>query len=481
MDTRYILEQTSVGTRVGGADFNYRPGRSVLCDTRVPTAEKNGPMPVYTHGPVFYKLLMDGGSVSGVKGERTSPKGNGRILHEVEKTGLGEQKDTGSSGILKRASPTHCPGTNGQSPGVFMHLDIRNPGKQAELANNFRAAQEWIIPPSEIQPLPSSHIPVPRNRKPSGHADKEVMAATVLTSLSTSPLVLNPSSAPPVPEPGSRAWKDVLSNSYSSSTSGNWSWDTSDQSVPSTPSPPLSNDTNKNFPLLTPGDDINEDVPESSHFMFEDPIPRKRKNSMKVMFKCLWKNCEKVLSTSSGIQRHVRTVHLGRNTDSDYSDGEEDFYYSEIEINMDSLTEGLSSLTPTSPTTCGPPPIFPPPLTAVPHSERINMNSSHSPTPTLLSQSAPSTLCHIRTDHAYQGPVIQVRTVSIGEKRQPAAVTHNTVIKNHALITPAPKSALGTRKPRGEAKKCRKVYGMEKRDMWCTACRWKKACQRFTD
>lgn len=45
-----------------------------------------------------------------------------------------------------------------------MHLDIRNPGKQAELANNFRAAQEWIIPPSEIQPLPSSHIPVPRNR-----------------------------------------------------------------------------------------------------------------------------------------------------------------------------------------------------------------------------------------------------------------------------------------------------------------------------
>ncbi|KAJ4933798.1 hypothetical protein JOQ06_006609 [Pogonophryne albipinna] len=365
-------------------------------------------------------------------------------------------------------------------------------------------------------------------RKPSGHADKEVMAATVLTSLSTSPLVLNPSSAPPVPEPGSRAWKDVLSNSYSSSTSGNWSWDTSDQSVPSTPSPPLSNDANKNFPLLTPGDDVNEDVPESTHFMFEDPIPRKRKNSMKVMFKCLWKNCEKVLSTSSGIQRHVRTVHLGRNTDSDYSDGEEDFYYSEIEINMDSLTEGLSSLTPTSPTTCGPPPVFPPPLTAVPHSERINMNSSHCPTPTLLSQSAPSTLCHIRTDHAYQatapvriplghelaglgngngtrpghgtgngisvswqsphvlfkgvlGSVIPVRTVSIGEKRQPAAITHSTVIKNHALITPAPKSAPGTRKPRGEAKKCRKVYGMEKRDMWCTACRWKKACQRFTD
>ncbi|KAI9530590.1 hypothetical protein NQZ68_000080 [Dissostichus eleginoides] len=189
MDTRYILEQTSVGTRVGGADFNYRPGRSVLCDTRVPTAEKNGPMPVYTHGPVFYKLLMDGGSVSGVKGEQTSPKGNGRILHEMEKTGLGEQKDTGSSGILKRASPTHCPGTNGQSPGVFMHLDIRNPGKQAELANNFRAAQEWIIPPSEIQPLPSSHIPVPRNRRGRQAVAESITSPTPSDHPTTNPLL----------------------------------------------------------------------------------------------------------------------------------------------------------------------------------------------------------------------------------------------------------------------------------------------------
>lgn len=40
---------------------------------------------------------------------------------------------------------------------------------------------------------------------------------------------------------------------------------------------------------------------------------------------------------------------------------------------------------------------------------------------------------------------------------------------------------VSSRKVRGEGKKCRKVYGMENRDMWCTACRWKKACQRFTD
>ncbi|XP_034552225.1 zinc finger protein 704 isoform X2 [Notolabrus celidotus] len=485
MDSRYIVEKSSVGTvgtRVSGADFNYRAGLTVLRDSRVPSVERHGPMPAYTTGgPVLCTFVMDGSSATEGRSERSSSKVNGRILHDVEKTSLGDQRDTGSTSILKRASPTHCPGTNGQLPGGFMHLDIRNPGKQAELASNVRAAQGRSVSLTERQPL-SNHIPVPRNRKPSGHADKEVMAATVLTSLSTSPLVLNPSSAPTaVTEQTSRAWKEVLSTSYSSSTSGNWSWDASDQSVPSTPSPPLSNDTNKNFLLSSQGDDVSEDVTECTHFMFEDPIPRKRKNSMKVMFKCLWKNCEKVLSTSSGIQRHIRTVHLGRNSDSDYSDGEEDFYYSEIEVNMDSLTEGLSSLTPTSPTTAGPPPVFPPPLTELPHSEHINMNGSQSHAPTLLSQSAPSTLCHIRTDHAYQGPVTHVRTVCIGEKRQPAAGMHTTVNKSHAVTTQAPKSALGTRKPRGEAKKCRKVYGMEKRDMWCTACRWKKACQRFTD
>lgn len=87
MDSRYILEKSSVGTRVGvGADFNCRAGRSVLRDTRVPTTvEKNGPMPAYTNGPVLYKFVMDGGSAVEVKGERSSSKGNGRILHDMEK------------------------------------------------------------------------------------------------------------------------------------------------------------------------------------------------------------------------------------------------------------------------------------------------------------------------------------------------------------------------------------------------------------
>ncbi|KAK3518490.1 hypothetical protein QTP70_001475 [Hemibagrus guttatus] len=335
---------------------------------------------------------------------------------------------------------------------------------------------------SDLIPHPPPSLSV-IHRKPSGHADKEVMAATVLTTLSTSPLVLNPSPgasvdteckaiwallAGGVSETSCRGWKECLSASYSSSTSGNWSWDASDQSVPSTPSPPLSTDVNKSFLIYSQGEDNIEEA-ESTHFLFEDPIPRKRKNSMKVMFKCLWKNCEKVLSTSSGIQRHIRTIHLGRNGDSDYSDGEEDFYYSEIEVNMDTLTEGLSNLTPTSPTTIGPPPVFPLGSDMAQSKSATVINSP-------LSQSAPSTLCHIRTDHAYQGAHVGI--LSTGEKRQPVV---QTISKTHTTTISTPKHSTGTRKPRGEAKKCRKVYGMEKKDLWCTACRWKKACQRFTD
>ncbi|CAB4061430.1 unnamed protein product [Lepeophtheirus salmonis] len=30
-----------------------------------------------------------------------------------------------------------------------------------------------------------------------------------------------------------------------------------------------------------------------------------------------------------------------------------------------------------------------------------------------------------------------------------------------------------------DGKKCRKIYGLEQRELWCTQCKWKKACARF--
>ncbi|MCJ8741799.1 hypothetical protein PDJAM_G00074810 [Pangasius djambal] len=510
MTSKRLLDKNPAGVRGSGAG-NIGYGGNYCTKHSEHSSAKTGGVITRKKSPVTVNgidtQIVDTCSLQEPSKE-TCPNGNhlasGREKHYTKKKTIyaseEDQREVGPGEVLKCRSFTHRLVLNGQRQEDHMQVEsIISLRSMLPLCVSDVSAEEIYA---------SSHIPVPRNRKPSGHADKEVMAATVLTTLSTSPLVLNPSSGASggVSETSSRGWKESLSASYSSSTSGNWSWDASDQSVPSTPSPPLSNDVNKSFLIYSQGED-NIEEGESTHFLFEDPIPRKRKNSMKVMFKCLWKNCEKVLSTSSGIQRHIRTIHLGRNGDSDYSDGEEDFYYSEIEVNMDTLSEGLSNLTPTSPTTTGPPPVFP--LT----NDMVQSKSAtviHSP----LSQSAPSTLCHIRTDHAYQatapvsiptvsseplhnhsaisvswqspsiifksqpGAVTHVGILSTGEKRQ--TVTH-AVSKTHTTTISTPKASTGTRKPRGEAKKCRKVYGMEKKDLWCTACRWKKACQRFTD
>uniref|UniRef100_A0A3Q3X9Q1 C2H2-type domain-containing protein n=1 Tax=Mola mola TaxID=94237 RepID=A0A3Q3X9Q1_MOLML len=379
----------------------------------------------------------------------------------------------------------------------------------------------------------SSSIDVPHARRSEEEVDMDkVTAAMVLTSLSTSPLVRSPPVK--VNEGLSSSWKDngsagPFTPSSNSSSGGYWSWSApSDQSNPSTPSPPLSADSFKPFRVPSLGgvgggtagpEDPSLEEQDGSSLLFDEPIPRKRKNSMKVMFKCLWKNCGKVLSTAAGIQRHIRTIHLGRNCDSDCSDGEEDFYYTEIKLNTDSVADGLSSLSPVSPSILSPPPP-PSPLPSLcqlPDSQRPPQSSDtkepHAGGTTPLSRSAPSALYLIHTDHAYQAtaPVSipsscsngsactsfapnNSSSFSISWQSPPVTFTGNTVSPSKsqgfgeqrsqtiAALSSPPRAATAlSRKVRGEGKKCRKVYGMENRDMWCTACRWKKACQRFTD
>uniref|UniRef100_A0A7M4DV08 Zinc finger protein 704 n=1 Tax=Crocodylus porosus TaxID=8502 RepID=A0A7M4DV08_CROPO len=236
-----------------------------------------------------------------------------------------------------------------------------------------------------------------KNLKSSEELDMDkVTAAMVLTSLSTSPLVRSPPVRPNDSLNGS--WKEGGFVPSSTSSSGYWSWSApSDQSNPSTPSPPLSADSFKPFRTPSQPDD-GIDEAETSNLLFDEPIPRKRKNSMKVMFKCLWKNCGKVLSTAAGIQKHIRTIHLGRVGESDYSDGEEDFYYTEIRLNTDSVADGLSSLSPVSPSLASPP-SFPTQDVSRPETSCAKTETK---VMTPLSRSAPTNLYLVHTDHAYQ-------------------------------------------------------------------------------
>ncbi|XP_043917797.1 zinc finger protein 395 isoform X2 [Protopterus annectens] len=337
----------------------------------------------------------------------------------------------------------------------------------------------------------SSNIDVPKRNEESVDMD-EMMAAMVLTSLSCSPVV----QSPPHTESGTTfqipegSWKESgdISDSGCSTASGHWSCGSA--------SPTYTD----GLPSEASGSPHRDDGFETDldSVLFDEPGPRKRKNSMKVMYKCLWPSCGKLLRSIVGIKRHVRVQHLGLSPDSDQKKREEDFYYTEVQMSSERPFASTGS-----PSTTSPPVIFQqaPVKLDIQGSEHHVMDY---PLTSLLSQSAPGSFWHIKTDHAYQAVVpIQIPvthqipagfnwTVASAPVSDPSPVRSRSLSCSEPLqqqvtspkssiVASPPRAHSGSRKVRGEAKKCRKVYGIEHRDQWCTACRWKKACQRFLD
>ncbi|XP_038131686.1 zinc finger protein 395a [Cyprinodon tularosa] len=328
------------------------------------------------------------------------------------------------------------------------------------------------VSPSFVRSI-SSCIDVPRSRTAQQEVDMdELMAAMVLSSLSCSP---PPPSQVPVHKETPAPSMDLAAMDISDScSSGYWSVDRGPRSpAPSSPT------IEANGRLATPTDE-GLDM-ELDQVLFEEPAPRKRRNSLKVAYRCLWPSCAKVLTSLVGIKRHIRTVHLSHGGEHERcSRSEEDFYYSEINQRDES---------PPAAPPCGPAPFSP--STSPPSPPPPSPPSPPNPNCSTLSQSAPSPCSsswQVQSEHSYQAPppslmvlpaaptscpltappttcsrqAFRVRSVSVGEQW----------LQHHS----AP-----CRRIRSEAKKCRKVYGIEHRELWCTACRWKKACQRFQD
>ncbi|XP_056134563.1 zinc finger protein 395a isoform X2 [Lampris incognitus] len=363
----------------------------------------------------------------------------------------------------------------------------------------------------------SSCVDVPRRRSPEEVDMDEMMAAMVLTSLSCSPLLHSPPhrDIPAVPdmECGGGDLSDSGSSGYWSVGHGNGS---------PAPSPPI---TDSEGSLVTPSDE-GLDM-ELEQVLFDEPAPRRRRNSVKVAYRCLWPSCGKTLTSVVGIKRHVRTLHLGQNSDHERcSRSEEDFYYTEIHQKDQQArtlppTLSFSPLSVPSMPCHGyvPSPPSPPHpacgsqgVGTQPGAGGVDLPTDGPPLPIHLSHSAPSSsgiFWQVQSEHSYQAPTpvpvlspaaanatssqwttpttgsqsrqgasFRVRSVSVGEQwlQQQSA----PIRTNPSSFSP-PRSHGPARRVRGEAKKCRKVYGIEHRDQWCTACRWKKACQRFLD
>ncbi|XP_016069329.1 PREDICTED: zinc finger protein 395 [Miniopterus natalensis] len=368
----------------------------------------------------------------------------------------------------------------------------------------------------------SRNIDVPKRKSDAVEMD-EMMAAMVLTSLSCSPVVQSPPGAEASfsGEEGvpcgfwvrQRLITDVLCFEQLIADALAWRQDLEcllaripdwlsgvelDASILFSQFPPLGSSF-----LTDHGFETDPDA-----FLLDEPAPRKRKNSVKVMYKCLWPNCGKVLRSIVGIKRHVKALHLGDTVDSDQFKREEDFYYTEVQMKEEAAAAAAGTpatdSAPTPSVTSPPLAILPPPppkgQTSGPEHPGVE---SYLPSGA-LSKSAPGSFWHIQADHAYQAlPSFQIpvsphiytsiswaaapspasslspvrsRSLSFSEPQQPPPA-----MKSHLIVTSPPRSQSSARKARGEAKKCRKVYGIEHRDQWCTACRWKKACQRFLD
>lgn len=294
-------------------------------------------------------------------------------------------------------------------------------------------------------------VPTPqstRKRRPSSPDGTDVMddcaAAMVLMSLSCSP------KSPRLPNYNfdaglqlSHSWTEFSYPQSPVSSSGASSWNSgkSQQSGPRTPSPPnfiygLSESAPASFSVMrfstfVPDEGI--DVSEGSSA--DDFVPRKRRNSTKTVFQCTWPGCGKIISACATMEKHVRTAHLGPSgkENSDLSDHEEEFYYTEIEMGIDSVADAFANIFTSSPPT------------------QSHMDMARPP---------------------HEDPECQKQVQNSPQK----------------VIRLSPKSVSSTIKPsglhrksRGDSKKCRKVYGMENREMWCTQCKWKKACTRFID
>ncbi|XP_022179216.1 zinc finger protein 395 isoform X1 [Myzus persicae] len=283
----------------------------------------------------------------------------------------------------------------------------------------------------------------------------ECTAALVLMSLSCSP------HSPSIQGRITRCQQpESLSTSPSTSSEGAFS-------CRSSPSPPLSESSSsaawsgRGLPsVVDEGIGLTDDD-------FED-VPKRKKSDCRTVFQCTWPGCVMITTTVASIELHVRQNHLGPRLDKSPSDDftndsiddhEEEFYYTEVELGAASSPPTLShrdmARPPHEGKGCAP-------------NKMIIIYPEYQKT---LIIPRPGSACPMNIPSTSGNTNVNWPFASLNGQKQIKMMYQN-------LGGPRfPSSPM--RKARGETKKCRKVYGMEHREKWCTQCKWKKACTRF--
>ncbi|XP_018045858.1 PREDICTED: zinc finger protein 704 [Atta colombica] len=183
-----------------------------------------------------------------------------------------------------------------------------------------------------------------------------------------------------------------------------------------------------------------------------------------VVFKCNWPGCLEIKATVALIEEHVRQSHLllgpkkSKGCDSE-DDHEEEFYYQEVAV------DHMSS----------PPTMSHRDMARPPHEDPEYQKQLRLEATPVASNFIENGMVGVRepsnTFTISQSPGTPNKHIKLSPR--PLQACHQ---QNMTTSTGKPSSP---RRTRSDVKKCRKIYGMDSRDLWCTQCRWKKACTRF--
>lgn len=262
-----------------------------------------------------------------------------------------------------------------------------------------------------------------------------------------------------------------------------------------TPSPPLSSSTGTS----TADEGIVKDLFSTDQMRSS----RSTHHKPKVVYQCTYPGCRiAAVKSIRAIEAHVRKEHLGR-ADDHPDDGEEEFYYTEVDIpstapRTRAYTEPASQMAnlsladhldmarpahedpgfPLSSSTL---------LAATGFRNKIRSFSGNNKSSLLINQyqqgggiagsGGPASLTTpitIAPSVGSPGKYILISPPGSGSTGNGDTISSSAPTSGGHSMLKSP----GHRRIR-EGKKCRKVYGLEQRDLWCTQCKWKKACARF--
>ncbi|CAK1599918.1 unnamed protein product [Parnassius mnemosyne] len=438
-----LAKRSIIGTRVAalGEDGLYYSGMIQAVKTPAPFPENNNCINLTPN--TRYTVRFDGGKVSreyrdaeligpgfrGLTGVRLQPGQRVFLTHngrEVRADVLCHDHETDELRVQVHTPAAEAPFELKKRLDEIRLLESRKSARLADVDTDFARLADMAGDrrrASATIEVPTHHMQGSRKRGPSSSCDLGYGERDDQMNECNAALVLmSLSCSPNSPRPSAWGGRSSVSPGASSSSGSSWR--------SSTPSPP---------PVSSSFSD------EGIAMDYEDLHPRKKRINS-VVFECTWRGCGHITNSCSSIEAHIRHTHLGPKKEGE-SDHEEEFYYTEREVAAPPPPPTLSHRD-----MCRPPHEDPDYQRQLVGSYRQGLLS------TMQNASA--------------------RPISI-PVTHPWSTSHSPKHMRLSAMSGSPGSP--GRRPRSDNKKCRKVYGMDQRDLWCTQCKWKKACTRFNE